>query len=138
MLDGCPTHRSGLRGFADDAVGVVVATGRLDAVADAHHPVVVRVGRVHAERAGCLGLQPSTAAGDEAGEQLVDPVSGDGGCKRGDRPGRALGVGAVHAGLVTLAAGPERQRRRRRQERPALQIGRRARQRVDQRGVTVA
>ena len=52
--------------------------------------------------------------------------------------GGLLGVHPVDRGLVRLAPGPEGQRRRRGQERPAVQVRRRLRQGADQRGMTLA
>src|SRR5215469_699399 len=64
--------------------------------------------------------QPAFVPAKEPHDQLVDPVGREGRLECCDRPARCLlGVDAVDRRLVRLAARPERQRRRGRQERPA-------------------
>ena len=73
-----------------------------------------------------VGAQPALAlTAGEARDQLVDTVTGQARRERGQLAGARgqLGVHAVDRGLVGLAPGPESQRRRRGQERPARHPG---------------
>src|SRR5438128_1708839 len=92
---------------------------------------------MYVQRARRIGRQAALWATEKAEQELVDAVPRDRGRVGCDRSAWHLGVCTVNASLVRLAASPERQRRRRRQEREALQVGRCRLQGADQRRVAI-
>ena len=110
------------------------AAARTGSAPGTDQPALVGVGRQHPERR-CRPAVLRPPSGEPA-DQLVDPVQRLVAVERRDRPAAGLDVGAVDAGLVGLAPGPERQRRGRRQERERGHVRGGGRERVDQRSVS--
>lgn len=100
----------------------------------AQEPASVGVGARHGERHRRLGPEPRGAAGNEARQQLVQAVGGEGrhDFRRRDTGGK-LGIDAVDRRLVRLPACPHGERRGRTQEGPALEVRRRGGEGVGER-----
>ncbi len=79
-----------------------------------------------------------TPSRGESGQYLGHAVKGECAVIQGDRAARELGIGAVDRRLVSLTPRPERQRRRCREKRVALDVGAGIVQRLHQGGVTLA
>ena len=89
------------------------------APADLGEPGVAGVGGTQLQPPARLGLRLRLAPGREPEQQLVDAIRGEVRIEPGHRAIGEFDVGPVHRRLVRLPPGPERQRRRCRQEGPA-------------------